>query len=62
LDKVTWNKILQDFKERYPHFRKEVSYWRPHSYATIEVWLKDNRKLTYNYDEHVARFIDGPRE
>lgn len=53
-EKITWIKILEDFKERYPRLAKEVCYWRPRDYATIQVNLKDGMMLEYNYDDHRA--------
>lgn len=55
--KVTWNAIYKDFKDRHPNLWKEVTYWRPLAFATIEIWLTDGSKMKYNYDEHKAEFI-----
>lgn len=52
--KLSWKKILTDFKQRHPHLSKEISHWCPHDYATILIYLKDGMKLTYDYEEHKA--------
>ena len=57
--KITWNKIREDFKVNYPKLHKEVSYWRPHDFATIILYFKDGRKGTYNYDERRFRYLKG---
>lgn len=49
-NKVTWKDVLVDFKKRHPSLAKLVCDFRPHSYATITIWLKDGRTLTYNHD------------
>lgn len=56
-NKLTWNKIYKDFKQRHPNLRKEVIHWCPYDYCTIQLWLKDGSKMTYNFDEHKAVFI-----
>lgn len=53
-EKITWDKIFDDFKLRHPNLSKTVLHWHPHSYATILVYLSDGMKLTYNYDEKRA--------
>ena len=55
--KITWNMIYADFKRRHPNLRKEVTYWRPKAYSTIELWLKDGSRMIYDYDCHEAKFI-----
>ena len=53
-EKITWKKILEDFKERHPSLAKEVCYWCPTDYATIQINLKDGMMLSYNYDDKRA--------
>lgn len=53
-EKITWKKILADFKQRHPRLAKKVIYWCPHDYATILIHLEDGMKITYNYDDHKA--------
>ena len=55
--KITWNMIFADFKQRHPNLRKEVSYWCPRDYLIIELWLKDGRRMLYDYWNHKAEFI-----
>lgn len=57
-NKVTWKMILDDFKQRHPSLRKEVSCSRPYAYATILIYLKNGLVLTYNYDESRAYIIE----
>lgn len=49
---MTWNMIMTEFKKTYPELKGQVIYWRPHSYATILIRLKDGREATYNCDTH----------
>lgn len=56
--KLTWNKIYKRFKEQHPHFAKKASCWRPYDFATILVYLKDNRKITYNIDTNEVKPIE----
>ena len=56
-NKITWKMILKDFKNRHPNLSKSVSYWCPYDYATILIYLKDGRKLTYNYDTHEDKVL-----
>jgi hypothetical protein len=54
--KITWEIIYKDFRRRHPTLKKEVTYWRPHDYATIMLYLKDGTKMLYNYDYSRAVF------
>ena len=54
--KITWDVIYRDFRRRYPNLSKEVIHWQPHSYATIEIELKDDSKLLFNYDAGIVKF------
>ena len=55
--KITWRMIYEDFKRRYPNLKKEVTYWKPLEFATIELWLKDGDRMKYDYDMKKAEFI-----
>lgn len=55
--KVTWTVIYRDFKRRHPNLAKMIMDWRPMGYATIQIWLKDGSLMSYDYDEHMAKFI-----
>lgn len=55
--KLTWSMINKDFRARHPKLRKEVTYWRPHNFATILLYFKDGRLATYNYDKHAITFL-----
>ncbi len=50
MQKITWNKIRDQFKRTHPARHKQVIYWRPHEFGTIMLYFKDGRKGTYNYD------------
>lgn len=54
-NKVTWNSIYSDFRQRHPNLQKHVAYWRPYDYATIILYMDDNYKFTYNYDSHMLK-------
>lgn len=60
--KVTWEMIYKDFRSRFPNLKNEVEYWKPHSYSTIELHIKDGRRLIYNYDEKIAKIISAGKE
>lgn len=55
--KITWRMIYEDFKQRYPNLKKEVTYWKPLEFATIELWLKNGNRMKYDYDMKKAEFI-----
>lgn len=55
--KITWTMIYKDFKNHHPTFYKEAAYWRPHNYSTILIYLKDGKKITYNYDTKGIQFL-----
>ena len=55
--KLTWDKIYKDFRKRHPTLRKEVTYWHPYGFAKILLYLKDGRKMIYDYDPHMAKFL-----
>lgn len=50
--KITWTTIYNDFKRRHPNLRKDVTYWCPLDYLTIELYFKDGSKGKYTYFEH----------
>ena len=49
--KITWQRILADFKDRHPTLAKQICYWRPITYATIQINLTNGMMLSYNYDD-----------
>ena len=49
--------ILTDFKNRHPKLSKQITYWCPHDYLTILIYLKDGMKLTYDYNNHEAKIL-----
>lgn len=55
--KLTWKRIYEDFKRRYPDFSKEAIYYEPYNYAEIKVWIKGGKKFIYNYDKGTGRFV-----
>lgn len=57
-NKITWNKIYTDFKQRHPRLCKEVTHWCPHDYLMIELWFKDGSRATYDYWSHMVKFTD----
>lgn len=56
-NKITFEMICADFKNRYPAFRKRVDCWSPYDYATILIYLDDGNKMTYNYDTQAIHFL-----
>jgi hypothetical protein len=46
--KMTWNKVFQTFKTKFPNLSKEALHWHPHNYGTIKVYFQDGVKATYN--------------
>lgn len=50
--KITWRMIRTDFKKMYPDLSKNSIYWCPCDYLTIMIYLKDGKKITYNYETH----------
>lgn len=56
-DKLPWDKIRDDFKQRHPTLAKQIYHVQPYGYATVEIWLRDGMILAYNYDEHRADIL-----
>lgn len=61
-DKITWGRIIEDFKNRHPRLAKNISYWVPCGIATIEIHIRDGMVLEYNYDFHKAVIKQEERE
>ena len=49
-EKITWNGIFEDFKQRHPKYAKRVAGFAPRGTATILLMFKDKVRRTYNYD------------
>ena len=47
--KITWKKVYDKFKLKFPNLRKEVLHWSPHDYETIKLYFIDGRMATYEY-------------
>lgn len=60
-EKITWKKIYDDFKRRHPTLSKTVIDYRPYNYATILIYFTDGTRMTYNYDEKRAVFINNKK-
>lgn len=60
--KTTWEDILKDFKSRHPRLGQEIIYWYPSDYAEIIMELKNGKKLIYNYDDKIAKFLREEEE
>lgn len=56
--KITWNMVFADFKRNHSKLRKEVTYWCPYDYLTIELYFKDGRKAKYTYFDHKVVWSD----
>ena len=56
--KITWHTIHKEFKKNFPKLYKRVTYWHPHDYATIELYLDDGMKAIYNFDLKKVTFLD----
>lgn len=57
-EKITWEKVFKDFKDRWPSLRKSATYWCPHSYATIMIYLTGGERCLYNYDTHCLDLME----
>ena len=55
--KITWDKIYKEFRKTHPTIAKEVLGFQPYDYATILVYLKDSKKLTFNYGTKKVDFM-----
>ena len=55
--KITWDKIYKEFRKTHPEIAKEVLGFQPYDYATILVYLKDNKKISFNYDTKKVDFL-----
>jgi hypothetical protein len=58
-EKITWAKVYEDFKLKFPNLKKEVLHWHPYTYATVKLYFKDGRKATYNYDDRKFTYLKG---
>mgnify|MGYP001773769574 CR=1 FL=1 len=56
--KITWKKVVEDFKDHHPKLAKQVVYWRPHDYMTILIYLKSGTKLYYNCETHESSILN----
>lgn len=56
-NKIPWQKVFDDFKRRHPRLSKQVTYWCPHDYLTVLIYLNDGMKLTYSYLDHRATIL-----
>lgn len=56
-EKVTWDDVYKNFRLRHPNLRNDVVGFRPYEYSTILVYLSDGRKMTYNYDTKISKFV-----
>lgn len=56
-EKLTWDIVFEDFKKRYPKLVEKVTLWFAYDVGQIEIHLKDNIELVYDYDEHRAMII-----
>lgn len=56
--KITWIDIYKDFEIRFPNLSKEIHDWRPYDKYQIIVYMKDGRKLIYDYDLKSANFLN----
>lgn len=59
VNKVTWDDIYFEFKERYPRFRNAIVYWRPYQPSTIKIYTRNFKMYIYNYDEKIVEVLDG---
>ena len=50
MSKITWKKVFEDFKERWPSLRRKVIHWQPYNYATIIIYFAEGERSLYNYD------------
>lgn len=54
--KTSFRKIYEDFKKHYPELKYHTTYWKPYSFSTIEIWLKDGKKYTYDDYSHKLQY------
>ena len=57
-DKITWEMIYNDFRERHPLTGRKVKDYRPYDQLTIVMWISDGSKITYNYLDKKVRILD----
>lgn len=54
--RYSFRKVYEDFKKHYPELKYHTYYWHPYDFATIEIWLKDGKK--YTYDDYTHQLKD----
>lgn len=57
-DKISWNAIYTDFRERHPLSGRKIKDWRPYDQLTILLYVSDGSKITYNYLDKTVRILD----
>ena len=54
-EKITWEKIYNDFKLRHPKICKRSLGYEPYGYAEILIIFPDRVHIIYNYDTKETR-------
>lgn len=50
-NKITWDDVYKDFKNRHPRLSKKVLGYFPYGYSTILLVFSDNVRMLYNHDK-----------
>lgn len=58
MNKLTWNKIFNRFKEKYPDLVRRGIDYRPYGYATVEIWIPTIGRIVYDYDTNEIEWIE----
>lgn len=56
-EKVTWEKIYEDFKLVYPNLSKKAIHYRPCGHMLIDVWFSDGQHMVYDYNLRLGHFV-----
>lgn len=56
-NELTWKDIYNEFRQLHPNMKKQVADYRPHSYLTIVVYMKDGSKVLYDYTTKRCSFL-----
>ena len=58
MNKLTWNKIFNRFKEKYPDLVRRGIDYRPYGYASVEIWIPTIGHIVYDYDTNEIEWLE----
>jgi hypothetical protein len=56
-NKIAWQDVYKDFRQRHPNLRKNSCGFEPSGYLSIIIFFKDKTKMSYDYTTKECKFI-----